>query len=210
MLLISLAIVLSYFIGSIPTAYLFGRAVKGIDIRQAGSGNVGATNAFRVLGKGWGITVFIIDCLKGLLPVFFFGNFIAQQNIALSATLARILIGMACIYGHNWTVFLNFKGGKGVATSLGFLLGLAFSVQGFIYVIISSVLAWIIVFVFSRIVSLASIIASIFLPISVVIFRQKPEIIILALILCIVSLIRHKSNISRLIKGQEHSFKKSQ
>ena len=208
MLWILIGIILSYLIGSIPTAYIFGRLVKGIDIRKFGSGNVGATNALRVLGKGWGAAVFIIDCLKGLIPVLFLASLLIQKNLALSDVLLRIILGMACVCGHNWTIFLKFKGGKGVATSLGFLLGLGFSVSGFIYVIILSILAWVLVFAFLRIVSLASIIASILLPVLSIVLRQQPEIIALSFILTILSLIRHKSNISRLLKGQESSFKK--
>jgi len=209
MLWILIGIILSYLIGSIPTAYIFGRLVKGIDIRKFGSGNVGATNALRVLGKGWGVAVFIIDCLKGLIPVLFLASLLIQKNLPLSDVLLRIILGMACVCGHNWTIFLKFKGGKGVATSLGFLLGLGFSVSGFIYVIILSILAWVLVFAFLRIVSLASIIASILLPVLSIVLRQQPEIIALSFILAILSLIRHKSNISRLLKGQESSFKKS-
>jgi glycerol-3-phosphate acyltransferase PlsY len=210
MLWILTGVILSYFIGSIPTAYIFGRLVKGIDIRKFGSGNVGATNAFRVLGKGWGVVVFFIDCLKGLLPVIFLGSALIQKNPPVSDVLLRIILGMVCVCGHNWTVFLKFKGGKGIATSLGFLLALGFSVGEFLYIIILSILIWVLVFILSRIVSLASIIVSLALPVLAIIFRQQQEIIILTVILSILSLIRHKSNILRLLKGQEHSFRKSQ
>ncbi|MCM8763395.1 MAG: glycerol-3-phosphate 1-O-acyltransferase PlsY [Candidatus Omnitrophica bacterium] len=208
MLQILAAIILSYLIGSIPTAYIFGRLLKGIDIRKFGSGNVGTTNAIRLLGSGWGMVVFIIDILKGFLPVVFLGNYLISQNPTVSAVLLRIFLGLACILGHNWTVFLRFGGGKGVATGLGFLLALSFSVKGFVYVIILSIFIWILVFAFLRIVSLASIIASISLPAWAVILKQQPEIIILAFVLCLLSLLRHQPNIKRLLKGQEPSFKK--
>jgi glycerol-3-phosphate acyltransferase PlsY len=109
---------LSYLIGSIPTAYLMGRAVKGIDIREHGSGNPGATNVFRVVGKAAGSATLAIDALKGYLPVFL------AKHYFPSSPVVAVAAGLAAIAGHNWTVFLNFKGGKGVATSAGVFLAL--------------------------------------------------------------------------------------
>ena len=114
----ALSLVLAYFIGAIPTGYWAGRLLKGIDIREHGSKNMGATNVLRVLGKGPGIAVLLIDILKGVLPLTLIANL-----LGISDPLTLVLIGIAAVAGHNWTVFLGFKGGKGVATSLGVLIG---------------------------------------------------------------------------------------
>ena len=106
------ALIISYLIGSIPTAYLFGRVLKGIDIRKIGSGNVGATNAMRALGKGPGITVLLLDILKGFIVVVFLGDYFANKPIFFQVQNLRIFMGLCCICGHNWTIFLQFKGGK--------------------------------------------------------------------------------------------------
>src|SRR3989338_6731967 len=110
---IILGICISYFIGSLPTAYIFGRVLKGIDIRKFGSGNVGATNALRVLGKPAGIAVLVLDIFKGVVAVLFLGNIIATRITGIPDVTLRVLLGFSCISGHNWTIFLRFKGGKG-------------------------------------------------------------------------------------------------
>lgn len=112
MLWIIITICASYLLGSIPTAYIFGRLLKGIDIRDFGSGNVGATNALRVLGKPVGITVLIIDILKGVLAVALLGNLLSAKVSFLPPEILRVMSGLCAIAGHNWTIFLNFKGGK--------------------------------------------------------------------------------------------------
>ena len=111
------AVIASYLIGAIPTAYIFGRVLKKIDIRQHGSGNVGATNAFRILGKGPGAAVLLIDVLKGAIVTS-----LVADIFGLTDPLMRVFLGVVVVCGHNWTVFLNFKGGKGIATSLGVLV----------------------------------------------------------------------------------------
>ncbi|MDI6606795.1 MAG: glycerol-3-phosphate acyltransferase, partial [Candidatus Omnitrophota bacterium] len=128
-------IIVSYLTGSIPTAYIFGRVFKGIDIRKFGSGNVGATNALRVLGKGPAIAVLLIDAFKGFVVVTLLADLLIAHLGGISAQTLRILLGIACICGHNWTVFLKFRGGKGVATTLGVLLGLSFSIPGLKFVV---------------------------------------------------------------------------
>ena len=100
------AVIVSYLIGAIPTAYIFGRALKGIDIRQHGSGNVGATNAFRILGKGPGTAVLLLDVLKGAVVTSLVADLFGQTD-----PLMRVILGIIVVCGHNWTVFLNFKGG---------------------------------------------------------------------------------------------------
>ncbi|MBU2222377.1 MAG: glycerol-3-phosphate acyltransferase, partial [Candidatus Omnitrophica bacterium] len=129
MLWIIPALLVSYLIGSIPTAYIFAKVLKGIDIRKTGSGNVGATNAARILGKKTAIVILSLDILKGLLPVIFLGDLISPQ-VGLNQEVLRIMLGFSSIAGHNWTIFLGFRGGKGIATTLGVLLGLTVRLAG--------------------------------------------------------------------------------
>jgi glycerol-3-phosphate acyltransferase PlsY len=200
---IIIASLISYLVGSIPTAYIFGRVLKGIDIRKSGSGNVGATNAFRVLGKTAGITVLIIDILKGLFCVVVVGKFVTGVNLPVSDTVARIILGFICICGHNWTVFLQFKGGKGVATTLGVLIGLGIIVPGLGKALLLTVVIWIITFAIFRTVSLSSVLSSICFPVFAFLFKEPAEIIIMSLILSFFILLRHRSNIQRIIQGKE-------
>jgi len=144
---IILGIIVSYLIGSIPTAYIFGRLYKNIDIREHGSGNVGATNVFRVLGKGSGFAVLMLDILKGILAVT-----VAADIVGLADIFGRIIMALSVVVGHNWTVFLKFKGGKGVATSLGVLLGLTIKIASIRPVLFLTVLIWVGCFLISRIV----------------------------------------------------------
>ena len=203
MLWTSIALLASYLLGSLPTAYLFGKVLKGIDIRKVGSGNVGATNALRALGKGPGIIVLVLDILKGFVVVVLLGNYLADKPIFLQVQNLRIVMGLCCIIGHIWTVFLQFKGGKGIATSFGVLLGLALKINGLNLVIGILILTWLIVFFVSRIVSQASIIAALSLPILCLLFRQPILLIVVTLLLCVFVIIRHKTNLVRICKGQE-------
>lgn len=203
MVQILLTITISYLLGSVPTAYIFARFLKGVDIRKFGSGNVGATNAFRLLGKGAGVTVLCIDILKGFIAVALLGNFSRQLSPPVSDQTVRILLGLACIVGHNWPVFLQFKGGKGVATTLGVFLALAVTVPSLKIVLAFLFLTWVAVFLLFRIVSLASIAAAIMLPIYAFVFKQSVSIIAISMLLSALSIIRHRSNISKLRKGKE-------
>lgn len=203
MVLILLAIAISYLIGSIPTAYIFGRLLKGIDIRNFGSGNVGATNAFRTLGRGWGIAILLLDIIKGFLPVMLLGSLLNYQyNFEQNQNLF-IIIGLGAICGHNWTLFLNFKGGKGVATTLGVLLGLAFKIPGLAIVLGLTISTWFLSFLLFRIISLSSVLAALSFPIFTILFNQSLTVISTGVLLSIFIILRHKSNIKRLIKGQE-------
>ena len=197
MLRITLGILISYLVGSIPWAYIFGRLLKGIDIRQFGSGNVGATNALRVLGRGPGIVVLVLDILKGVLTVVILGQ----------TEILSIVFGLCCICGHNWTVFLKFRGGKGVATTLGVLLGLAIKIQGLGLILGLLVITWFSVFVFSKIISLSSVVTAIVFPVYTVLFKRflkQPNVLIcLSIILSILIILRHKSNLKRLLQGKE-------
>ena len=196
-------IIVSYLIGSIPTAYIFGRLLKGVDIRKFGSGNVGATNAVRVLGKPAGITVLILDILKGFLVVFFLGDFIVSKGMYTSAELLRTALGISCICGHNWTAFLRFKGGKGVATTFGVLLALGIKVGGVGLVVGLAIATWLVVFLLMRIVSLASVVTAISLPVYMIIFKQSYALISLGVILSLFIILRHKSNLKRIFQKQE-------
>ncbi|MCX5700247.1 MAG: glycerol-3-phosphate 1-O-acyltransferase PlsY [Candidatus Omnitrophica bacterium] len=202
MLWIILAIIISYLFGSIPTAYIFGRIIKGTDIRKFGSGNVGATNALRLLGKGWGITVLILDIFKGFLPVVLFGN-ILTGRIVIPLDIFCLLVGVSCICGHNWTIFLGFKGGKGVATTLGVLLGLSVKIAGLKFILILTVLVWLVTFITSRIISLASILAAISFPVFATFLSKSFPVIFVGLLLSIFIILRHKANLQRLILGKE-------
>ncbi len=196
-------ILISYLIGSIPVGYIMGRLIKGIDIRNFGSGNIGATNVFRVVGKGPGITVLILDILKGFIPVFFLGDILSTKNTVISQELLRIILGMSCISGHNWTIFLGFKGGKGMAAGLGVLLGLSIKITGLKIILGLSILTWLIVFLITRTVSLASVLSVVGFAIYTVIFKQSKLIILLSILLCAFAILRHKANLKRFIRGKE-------
>ncbi len=203
MLLTIAALLISYLIGSVPTAYLFGRVLKGIDIRKVGSGNVGATNALRVLGKVPGVAVLLLDILKGFLVVVFLGNYFADKTVLLHSQELRILMGLACICGHNWTVFLQFKGGKGIATTFGVLIGISLKIAGLNLVIGLLILIWLMVFLIFRIVSLASICSAIALVVFSFLFKLPLMLVYLNLLLCVFVIIRHKANLIRIFQGKE-------
>ncbi len=198
-LLLLLSLVISYIVGSIPTAYIFGKLLKGIDIREHGSGNVGATNVFRVIGKVPGIIVLIIDFLKGFLAVTIIPLVLelSYPGVFRGAIYFITLIGGAVIAGHIWTIFLKFKGGKGVATTAGVMIALA------PLVFLSCLIIWAVIFFIWRYVSLASIVASCALPIMALVFGRSLSFIIFCCILCAVGVYGHRSNIKRLIQGTE-------
>ncbi|OGX06040.1 MAG: acyl-phosphate glycerol 3-phosphate acyltransferase [Omnitrophica WOR_2 bacterium GWA2_47_8] len=192
----------AYLIGSIPTAYIYGRVYKDIDIRKHGSGNVGATNTFRVLGKGPGIIVLVIDILKGVVATT-----LVPYVFQTTSVWAIILLGVCAVIGHNWTVFLNFKGGKGIATSLGVLIGLAITFSSMRIVLVSTLGLWAVVFLLSGYVSLASLVAAIFLPVLMVATTQPFVLVALGVVICVFVVVRHRANIKRLLLGQESRVK---
>ena len=196
---LAISLILAYLIGSIPTSFIFAKILKKTDIRKAGSGNVGATNVFRVVGKVPAIIVLLLDIFKGFfavqfLPEFFFNNAI---GVAMGLETFRILLGLFVIGGHVWSVFLKFKGGKGVATTAGVLLALAPKI------LLASFLVWLAVFIALRIVSAASIVASVFLPVFAVLMRQSIYLVLFCVLICIAGTYKHKANIKRLLKGEE-------
>ena len=197
--LLVISLMATYLLGAIPTAYIFGRVLKNLDIRQHGSGNVGATNAFRVLGKGPGTVVLLIDIVKGIIPTTIFANL-----AGFNSPLMLVVYGLIAVAAHNWTVFLSFKGGKGIATTLGVLIGFAIQLPGLRSVLLIVLGVWAGVFLLSGYVSLASIIAAVSLPICMVIFDAPIEFKIMSIMLCIFIVFRHRSNIKRLFQGKEN------
>ncbi len=197
--LLVISLIVTYLLGAVPTAYIFGRVLKNLDIRQHGSGNVGATNAFRVLGKGPGSIVLIIDIVKGIIPTTVFANF-----SGFNSPLMLVVYGLIAVAAHNWTVFLNFKGGKGIATTLGVLIGFAIQLPGLRWVLLIVLGVWAVIFLLSGYVSLASIVAAISLPVCMVVFDAPIEFKIMSIVLCIFIVFRHRSNITRLIQGKEN------
>lgn len=192
-----------YLLGSLPTGYLVARA-RGVDIRAAGSGNIGATNAFRVLGKAAGSLVLGVDALKGALACWV----LPLTALALSGdgTLKTgsqslaVIAGITAILGHNYTCWLRFKGGKGIATSAGVLLVLMPAALGLCLVV------WLLVFAVSRYVSLASIASAVALPVAVWATRGSGLLIGVACALSAMAIYKHRSNIQRLLAGTEHRF----
>ncbi len=202
-------LVSSYLLGSIPTGYIIGRLYRNIDLRKYGSGNLGATNAFRVLGKGIGTSVLILDILKGTAAVLLAKSLFYNNGLGISSNLFISLCGFAAVAGHNWTIFLKFKGGKGVATTLGVLIGFSVLINNFIWLLLSLLFLWLFIFLLSGYVSLASVIASLVSPFLALFFHLSKEVFCLLLILAIFSLIRHNSNIYKLLQKKENRFNTS-
>jgi len=200
LLIILTSIFLSYLIGSIPTSYIFAKLIKGIDIRDHGSGNVGATNLMRTAGKVPGVIALILDALKGVLAVTVIANIFYFQNSIISEPCFRVILGIFAVGGHIWTVFLKFKGGKGVATALGVFIGLAPLVT------LISLGIWLIFVVLFKYVSLGSIAMCLSMPVLMYLYGTHIEYIILSITLCIFICYKHKTNISRLIKRQEYKI----
>lgn len=200
---------IAYLLGSIPTAVWIGKAWHGIDVREHGSKNAGATNTFRVLGKKPGITVLIIDIIKGFLavsmPVIFLmtGYFSTSLITNDEIIYLQIICAFAAVIGHVFPVFANFKGGKGVATSLGVIIGIHPPAA------LLCVLLFTVIFISFHYVSLGAICASIAFPLTIVfVFEVKNVwLIIFSIILGSVVILAHRKNIGRLIKGEESKMK---
>ena len=185
----------SYLLGAVPTGYIIVKLLKGTDIREHGSGNIGATNVKRVLGTAWFFIVLFLDAMKGFVPVFIASNFFGETMPYLA-----IAAGALAIIGHTFTVFLKFKGGKGVATALGVFLGLApFSV-------LSSFAVFAILLFFFGYISLGSIAAAALLPVFIFIYGEGLPVLALAVIMAAFIIYKHKDNITRLMNGTENKF----
>ncbi len=200
-----LVIILAYLLGSFPTGYLVGKILKGIDIRQVGSGSTGATNVLRTLGKGPGAFVLIIDCLKGVLAInLVYVLYSSQLNLMDSSLNVEAwrswlvtLVGLMAILGHSKSIFLGFTGGKSVATSLGILLAINWQVG------VGTLGVFIVVIAISKIVSLSSIAGAIAVSILMIVFQQPLAYIIFSFLGGLYVIIRHRSNIDRLLAGKE-------
>jgi glycerol-3-phosphate acyltransferase PlsY len=192
MIAIVLLIVFAYLMGSVPCGYLLGK-MSGIDVRSVGSGNIGATNVVRALGKGRGGMTLLADAAKGYLPVF--------VGLRLEFDAAAIaLIAIAAFLGHLYPLFLNFQGGKGVATALGALLALA-PTATLVLVVVFAVAVLV-----SRIVSLGAIAAAMAAPLALWFFSQSLVFVAMGLFLGAMIILRHRGNIQRLLAGTEPRF----
>jgi glycerol-3-phosphate acyltransferase PlsY len=201
-MIVSLCIAAAFLCGSVPFGYWAGK-LKGLDIRQHGSGNIGATNVIRVCGKGIGIPVFILDMIKGLVPVLLPSWMLAGTEVTGSLlSAAAVVCGLAAILGHMFTPWLGFKGGKGVATAAGVLLGIA------PIAMLVALGAWLLFFFTSRYVSLASMAAAIAVPVTMAVQMATAKswdgvLLGFGILLAILVVVRHRANIQRLMAGTE-------
>jgi acyl phosphate:glycerol-3-phosphate acyltransferase len=194
-LLAAAAIIISYFIGSISFSFLIGKWVRGIDIRKHGSGNAGATNTLRVLGKKPAIAVLALDVLKAILAVL-----IGKWLNTYDHEWVPVWCGLAAIIGHNWPIYFGFRGGKGIATTIGVTATLCFFPALYAGIIaIASIF-------FTRYVSLGSLLFTALLPLFVWGMGRPPEIVWASLIICVFAFVRHRSNIVKLIQGRENKI----
>jgi len=198
---------IAYLLGSIPSGYLIGRS-HGVDLRKEGSGNIGATNAFRVLGKKAGYTVFAADAFKGWLAVM--AGFLivkASGGAEMLVISAGVVAGFAAVVGHSFPVWLNFQGGKGIATSAGIMLALFPPA-----VFIAGLIVWTVLFFGTRYVSIASLGAAVTLPTAafVLVYLGQCDLLraSIALLMCGLAIWRHKPNIERLLAGTEKRFER--
>jgi glycerol-3-phosphate acyltransferase PlsY len=216
MIYLLIVIALSYLVGSFPTALIVGKVFKGIDIRKHGSRNLGSTNAFRVLGWKLGVLVQLVDILKGfiatlLISKLFYGSLPFENRTPFQdITIVQIIAGISAIFGHVWTVFAGFKGGKGINTAAGMLLSLA-PIDATI-----SIGIFIVVLIFSGYVSLGSISAAFAFP-STLFIRENffqveidgyHTLIYFSIAVCIFLIYNHRANIMRLMYGEENRFEK--
>jgi glycerol-3-phosphate acyltransferase PlsY len=195
----------SYLIGSIPSGYLAGCA-KGVDLRKTGSGNIGATNALRVLGKKWGYLVFAADTFKGWFSVTL-AYALAGRHSPDHVTVVGILAAIFALVGHNFPIWLGFRGGKGIATSAGVMIAL-FPIWTFLVALV----VWVTLFYGTRYVSVASIAAAISLPVTTGFLALAGKcdwlLVLVGVLMCMLATWRHKSNIQRLLAGTEKKFEK--
>jgi glycerol-3-phosphate acyltransferase PlsY len=183
----------AYLLGAIPNGLLIAR-LKGIDLQKTGSGNIGATNVFRCVGKGWGVLAFVLDALKGFVPAFFF-----PRLLDMAPSWLGLACGVAAVAGHNWPVWLKFKGGKGVSTSAGMLLGIAPAAVGIGFAVFA------VVVVLTRWVSLSSILAAIAVPVAYLWMNGAGNIplSVALVVMSVLVIYMHRANIRRLLAGTE-------
>ena len=190
-------VITSYILGSIPSSYIMGRLIKGIDLRNHGSGNLGAANTFRVLGARAAVPVLLIDIGKGFLAVKLI-SFLSMEHFVY-----YLIAALVVIIGHNFSMFVNFSGGKGVGTTTGALVGLAPLAVGICFII------WLVILLIFRIVSVASIISTSMLPVMIFVTNRflggttHISIIYLSIFTALMVIYKHRSNIKRLMDGKE-------
>jgi glycerol-3-phosphate acyltransferase PlsY len=200
-----LSVFAAYLIGSFPTSYIIGKLVRGIDVREAGSGNAGATNVLRTVGKTPALVTLIVDILKGFLAVTIVSDYFYSLDVPFVYEFYRPFIGFVAICGHIWPVWLKFRGGKGVAATLGVALGLA------PLALLPSLVIWVAVFAWKHFVSLASIMALVAFPVFACIFGCSVYTAVFSVAVCAIVVYKHKENIRRLVNGVENKtiiFKK--
>lgn len=188
-----IAVALSYLLGSVSFSIVIAKYVKGIDIRQHGSGNAGATNTLRVLGKGPGILVFLLDIAKGVAAVWI-GHALGEND------WIPVLCGLAAIVGHNWPIWFRFKGGKGIATTVGVIATLAF-----VPALCAGAVA-IVTIALTRYVSLGSLLFAALTPLFISIFYFSVPLLCASLLICIFAFVRHRTNIVKLLQGTENKL----
>jgi len=191
---IALIIISCYLLGSIPFGYIVGKLFKKVDIRELGSGNIGTTNAFRILGPPLASLVLIGDIGKGIFSIYL------VQYLNIDNLLIITIAGLAVICGHDWSIFLGFKGGKGIATTFG----VVFALNPIISIL--AVIVWVVVLIITRYASLSSILAVISIMIFTILFKQPYEYIVLGALIIILSIFKHKENIERLKSGKERKI----
>ncbi|MBS4023023.1 MAG: glycerol-3-phosphate 1-O-acyltransferase PlsY [Dethiobacter sp.] len=190
-----IALLAAYLIGSVSFGYMAGRLLKGVDIRQYGSGNTGSTNVQRTLGTGPGLLVFALDVAKGFSAIYI-------ADMLTEMPLVVMLAGVAVVAGHNWPLFFGFKGGRGVATTVGVLAGLTPDVMLIVFIAAIAVIA------LTRYVSLGSITGAVLVPTLMVAFQKPPAFIFFGFVLAVLTVWRHKQNIGRLMSGTENKLGK--
>jgi glycerol-3-phosphate acyltransferase PlsY len=188
----ALLVIFSYLLGSVPSGLIIGK-LSGLDVRKAGSGNIGATNVARLLGKRGGLLTLVGDTAKGFIPV------LAVQQMGFSHPVAA-LVGVAAFLGHVYPIFLKFKGGKGVATSFGVLLGLA-PLATMILLVVFAAVAFT-----TRLVSLSSMVTAVAAPLVLWLFYYSPTYVIMTAFMAVMIVFRHHANIQRLLNGTEPRF----
>jgi glycerol-3-phosphate acyltransferase PlsY len=192
-----LGVIASYLVGAIPFAYLAGKILKGIDIRDFGSGNMGATNVVRTLGAGPGIAVLVLDIGKGLISILLVAGFVSYSEASLDPSIVKASCGAAAIVGHDWPVFLAFRGGKGAATGLGVFLALKP-----LWALVGVVL-FLIAVVWTKHVSLGSLVLAACVPATMLISGQPVSYWVLGLFWMVTVWYLHRENIRRLLQGTE-------
>ena len=196
------ALILAYLFGSIPTAVWIGQAFYGIDVREYGSGNAGATNTFRVLGKKAGISVMVLDILKGYTATnlaYLIGLSVTGPQDSVQFVNYQLALGVTAVMGHLFPVFAGFRGGKGIATLFGMILAVHSGAA------LLCVLTFVVVLMISKYVSLSSILSGFTFPLSIIFIFQSPirSVVLYGMCICVLILVTHQKNIERLLKGKE-------